>query len=58
VTAAPTPIDDLLLPACGSNTLSPEKMTVRERREEIISILARGFSRRLHGIPPFAKPPG
>jgi len=53
----PCPIDDLLLPACGPNALSPEKMTVRERREEIVSILARGFARRLRGIPPFANSP-
>jgi len=55
--SAPSPIDDLLLPACGPNALSPEKMTVRERREEIVSILARGLLRQARGIPPFANSP-
>ena len=54
---APSTIDDLLLPACGPNALSPEKMTVRERREEIVSILARGLLRQARGIPPFANSP-
>ena len=56
LTAASSPTDDLLLPISGPNAVPPERMTPRERREEIISILARGFARRLHGIPPFAKP--
>ena len=57
IVPAPSRADDLLLPTCGPNALAPEKMTVRERREEITAILARGFLRRLHGIPPFANSP-
>jgi len=53
----PSPIDDLLLPAAGPNGVPPEKMTVRERRDEIVHILSRGFLRRLRGIPPFANSP-
>jgi hypothetical protein len=56
-TTIPAPDDDLLLPIAGPNSVPPAAMTPRERREEIISILARGMLRRLHGIPPFAKPP-
>ena len=54
---APSPTDDLLLPACGPNGLPPEKMTPRERRLEITALLARGLLRRAAGIPPFARPP-
>ena len=57
VTAAPSPIDDLLLPYSGPNAVPPEKMTPRERREEIISILACAFLRRAAGMQPFAKSP-
>ena len=57
LTTASSLTDDLLLPACGPNALSPEKMTVRERREEITAILARGLLRQARGIPPFANSP-
>ena len=50
-------IDDLLLPVSGPNAVPPDKMTPRERMNEIVAILARGLLRRLHGIPPFVKPP-
>ena len=53
----PSPIDDLLLPFSGPNAVAPEKMTVRERREEITAILARGLLRQARGIPPFANSP-
>ena len=49
-------LGDLLLPASGSNAVPPEKLTPRERMNEIVSILARGFLRKAAGIPPFAKP--
>ena len=54
---APSPTDDLLLPACGPNGFPPEKMTPRERRLEITALLARGLLRRAAGIAPFARPP-
>ena len=54
-TTAPSPTDDLLLPVSGPNATPPERMTPRERREEIITILARGLLRRAHGIPPFTR---
>ena len=49
-------LDDLLLPASGPNAVPPDRMTPRERREEVIRILARGFLRKARGIPPFVKP--
>ena len=56
-TPSTTPqVDDLLLPASGPNGVPPDKMTPRERREEIIAILARGMLRKAHGISPFTKP--
>ena len=49
-------LDDLLLPASGPNAVPPEKMTPRERVNEIVGILARGLLRKMAGIPPPARP--
>ena len=57
-TTALSTTDDLLLPVSGPNAVPPERMTPRERREEIIAILARGFLRRAVGVPPLARPTG
>jgi hypothetical protein len=53
---ADTRLDDLLLPTAGPNAVPTEKLTPRERMNEIVAILARGFLRKAAGIPPFAKP--
>jgi hypothetical protein len=55
-TTISTPDDDLLLPVSGPNAVPAAKLTPRERRDEIIAILARGMLRKLKGIPPFTKP--
>ena len=53
---APSPLDDLLLPFSGPNAVPPERLTPRQRRDEIIALLARGLLRKAAGIKPFAKP--
>ena len=53
---APSPLDDLLLPFSGPNAVPPERLTPRQRREEIIALLARGLLRKAASIKPFAKP--
>jgi len=49
-------LGDLLLPISGPNAVPPDKLTPRERMNEIVAILARAMARKLRGIPPFAKP--
>ena len=49
-------IDDLLLPAAGPNGVPPDRLTPRQRREEIVHLLSRGFLRKAAGISPFTKP--
>lgn len=49
-------LDDLLLPISGPNAVPPEKMSPRERINEIVAILARALLRKAAGIPPFARP--